>query len=63
VDSGGIGYVKHLGKKSLGITREQIGNLARIADRPDDAVSALKKLIGELTAEAAADACNEPCAL
>ena len=58
-----VGHVEHFGVEGLGITLEQIGDLARIADGSDDAVAALKELIGELTAEAAADASDEPCAL
>jgi hypothetical protein len=46
----------------LRITREQIGDLAGIADGSDDAVAAPEKLICNLTAEAAADTSDEPCA-
>ena len=58
-----VRHVEHFGVECFGITLEQIGNLAGVANGPDDAVAALKKLISELAAEAAADASDEPCAL
>jgi hypothetical protein len=43
----------------FGITVEQIGDLASVADGSDDAVAALEELIGEVAPEAAADASDE----
>jgi hypothetical protein len=57
-----VGHVEHFGVERLRITREQIGDLAGIADGSDDAVAAPEKLICNLTAEAAADTSDEPCA-
>jgi hypothetical protein len=58
-----VGHVEHLSVERFGVTLNQIGNLAGIADSSDDAVAALEELISELTAEAATDSSDEPCAL
>ena len=58
-----VGHVEQFGVERLRVTLEQIGDLAGVANRSDDAVAALEELIGELAAEAAADAGDEPCAL
>jgi hypothetical protein len=48
----------------LGAAVAELGACAAgIVDRSDDAISALQTLIGELTAEAATDASDEPRAL
>ena len=58
-----VGHVEHFGVERFRITREQIGNLADIADGSGDAVATPEEPIGELAAEAAADTRDEPCGL
>ncbi|MGA2487690.1 MAG: hypothetical protein ABSF49_17140 [Roseiarcus sp.] len=49
--------------KRLGVAFNQIGDLAGVANGSDYAIAAREQLIGEFTAEAAADAGDKPCAL
>jgi hypothetical protein len=58
-----VGHFEHLGVECLGITLNQIGDFASVADSSYYAVAALKELIGELATEAAANPSNEPSAL
>src|SRR5208337_4437178 len=51
------------GWEYLGISRDQIGDFAGVADGSYNAVAALKKLIGELATKTAADSSDKPCAL
>jgi hypothetical protein len=53
VDPRGVGHIEHFGVKRLRITLEQIDDRALVPGCSDDAVAALKELIGKLTAEAA----------
>jgi hypothetical protein len=48
------------GVKRLRIAVEQVGDLAGIANRADDPVAAVERLLGQLAAGAAADPGDEP---
>ena len=58
-----VGDVEHLRAECLGVALGEVGDLAGVADGAHDAVAALQELSGELAAEAAADAGDEPGAL
>jgi hypothetical protein len=59
----GTRHVQYFSVERLRIARDQVAAFARVADGSDHAVTTLKELIGELAAEAAADACDKPCPL
>jgi len=49
-----VGHVEHLCMECFGITLEQVGDFAGVADRSDHAVATLEELIGQVATEAAA---------
>jgi hypothetical protein len=59
-DRGSVGDVEDLDAKGVRVPLRQVGDLGGVADSADDAVTALEQLGGELAAEAAADAGDEP---
>ena len=62
-DRRGVGDVEHLGAERLGVLLDEVADLGGVADGADDAVAPLEELLGQLAAEAAADAGDEPGAL
>lgn len=61
VHRGDVGHVQHHDVEGVRILLREVLDLLRVPDRPYDGVAPLQKLLGHLPAEAAGDACYEPC--
>jgi hypothetical protein len=55
-----VGHIEHLGTERAAVLVQEIGDLALVPDGADDAVTTFEQLFGELAAEAAAHAGDEP---
>jgi hypothetical protein len=59
-DGGGIGHVEQLAVEPVRVFPDEVGDTVRAADGADDDLAAVEQLGGQLAAEAAADAGDEP---
>jgi hypothetical protein len=60
VHRGGVGHVEHLGAECLRVPLEKVADLGGVADGADNAIATFEELFGNLTAEAATDARDQP---